>query len=97
MKIKSDKIKVGLFGVRAVSESGSRKTAAGETKSDASDTESVHLSEDSTFVQALREAARNQHASRTELIEQAKSDLANGLLGSEEDYEQAINALLQEL
>jgi anti-sigma28 factor (negative regulator of flagellin synthesis) len=97
MKIKSDKIKAGLFGVRSVTESTTRKQTAATSQSDSFGTSDVHLSEDSSFVQAMREAARNQDASRAELIEQAKTDLANGLLGSDEDYEHAINALLQEL
>ena len=42
-------------------------------------------------------AAKGQEPARAELVEQAKSDIANGLLGTEEDMEQAINALLQEL
>jgi len=97
MKIKTDKIKAGLFGMRTVADSAARKSTTVDSKSNTSDSSGVHLSEDSSFVQAMREAANNQASSRSELIEQAKSDLANGLLGSSEDYEQAINALLQEL
>lgn len=98
MKIKTDKIKSGMFGMRTVSDGNVRKNAVStDSRVATSNSSGVHLSEDSSFVQAMREAARNQESSRTELIEQAKSDLANGLLGSEDDYEQAINALLQEL
>ncbi len=96
------KIKSGFFGTRPVVESKETKDAT-DTKSDTASTSSpisdsgVQLSEDSALIQTLREAAKGQEPSRTELIQQAKEDIANGLLGSEEDFQQAITALLQEL
>lgn len=96
------KIKSGFFGTRPVAESKEVKDVA-DSKSDASSRFSsssesgVQLSEDSALIQTLREAAKGQEPSRTELIQQAKEDIANGLLGSEEDFQQAITALLQEL
>ena len=58
----------------------------------------VQLVKDSALIQTFRETAKGQEPARAEtFVEKAKSDLANGLLGSDEDIEQAINALLQEL
>jgi len=94
------KIKTGFLGTRHVVESKDDK----ETKrvKDSSDNVGasflgVQLSEDSALIQTFREAAKGQEPARSELIAQAKADLANGLLGTKKDFEQAITALLQEL
>ena len=94
------KIKAGFLGTRVVNNNDEKDVkAAGKSASSESASAflGVQLSEDSALIQTFREAAKGQEPARAELVEQAKSDLANGLLGTEEDMEQAINALLQEL
>ena len=94
------KIKAGVIGTRVVSNTDEKdvKVSAKSTSSESAGSFlGVQLSEDSALIQTFREAAKGQEPARAELVEQAKSDIANGLLGTEEDMEQAINALLQEL
>lgn len=95
------KIKTGLFGTRQVIESKDDRETKKAVSKNSSSTEpeglGVQISEDSTLIQSFRQAAQGQEPVSAELIEQAKSDLAQGLLGSKEDFEQAITALLQEL
>ena len=94
------KIKSGFLGTRVVNNNDEKEVKA-PAKSPSSESAGsffgVQLSEDSALIQAFREAAKGQEPARAELVEQAKSDLANGLLGTDEDMEQAIHALLQEL
>ena len=42
-------------------------------------------------------AAQNAPEVRSDLVQQAKQDIANGQLGTIDDYERAISALLMEL
>ena len=95
------KIKAGFLGTRVVVDSKDDNEAKAASKTASTDSSGsflgVQLSEDSALIQAFREAAKGQEPARAELVEQAKSDIANGLLGTDEDMEQAINALLQEL
>ena len=95
------KIKTGLFGTRQVIESKddreTKKVGTKETASTDSESLGVQISEDSTLIQTFRQAAQGQEPVSAELIERAKADLAQGLLGSKEEFEQAITALLQEL
>lgn len=95
------KIKAGFLGSRVVVDSKDEKDVKVASKSGSNDNAGsflgVQLSEDSALIQTFREAAKGQEPTRTSLVEQAKSDLANGLLGTEQDMEQAINALFQEL
>ena len=95
------KIKAGFLGTRVVVDSKDDNDAKAASKTASTDSSGsflgVQLSEDSALIQAFREAAKGQEPARAELVEQAKSDIANGLLGTDEDMEQAINALLQEL
>ena len=60
--------------------------------------EEVQLSESASFVQNLRATAEKMDPEevRGEVVEQAKSDIRDGKLGSQQDYEQTINALLME-
>ena len=93
------KIKNSLQGVGRISNSNSSRSSDSSSEnpvvSDSSD--GVSISEQTSFIQALRVAAKGQEPLRSELIEQARIDIANGTLGSKEDYEQTINALLREL
>lgn len=91
------KIKPGIFGTVQGTENKKERSVAKTDGSPEAPKDGVSLSEDGSFMQVLRQAAQGQEPLRSELVEQAKQDLANGLLGSKEDYEQAINALLQEL
>jgi hypothetical protein len=95
------KIKSGILGTRQIVDSKEDRErivrSKGASGSGSSDVSGVQISSDSALVQSFREAARGQEPVSAELVEQAKLDLSKGLLGSEEDIEQAITALLQEL
>ena len=96
------KIKTDLFGIRKVADAqGSTKKKVGDslssTDSASAEIFDVQMSQESVLIRAFREAAKGQEPKSADLIEQAKRDIEKGLLGNEEDYEQAINALLQEL
>lgn len=58
---------------------------------------SVQLSSEASFAQAMREAVKSDPEIRTDLVQQAKEDIENGQLGTIDDYERAISALLMEL
>jgi hypothetical protein len=45
----------------------------------------------------MREAVQNAPEVRSDMVQQAKQDMANGQLGTIDDYERAISALLMEL
>ena len=95
------KIKTGFLGTRHVVDTKDDKEPKAGSKSASGSSSTpflgVHLSDDSALIQAFREAAQGQEPARAELVAQAKADIANGLLGTEEDMQQAITALLQEL
>ena len=92
------KIKPGTFGaIQTTDSKKGRSSASGAEDSGAAPKDGVSLSESGSFIQVLRQAAQGQEPLRSELVEQAKQDLESGLLGTKEEYEQAINALLQEL
>lgn len=57
----------------------------------------VSLSENASFIQSIRDSAILEPAVRSDMVEQAKNDVASGELGSPKDYDQAITALLMEL
>ncbi|MEC7986830.1 MAG: hypothetical protein VX278_16800 [Myxococcota bacterium] len=77
---------------------GKKRSAASAASAQPSASSQVQLSETASFVQELKEAAEqlSPEAIRPEVIEQARRDIKEGKLGSEEDYEQAVNALLSE-
>ena len=58
---------------------------------------SVQLSSEASFAQAMRDAAQAAPEMRTDMVQQAKEDVMNGQLGSIDDYERAISALMMEL
>jgi flagellar biosynthesis anti-sigma factor FlgM len=58
---------------------------------------SVQLSSEASFAQAMRDAVQSAPELRSEMVEQAKQDVATGQLGTIDDYERAISALLMEL
>ena len=60
--------------------------------------EEVDLSESASFVQSLRSTAEGTDPDevRSDVVEQSKADIRDGKLGSKEDYEQSITALLME-
>ncbi len=92
------KIKNGLQGVNRLSSSRSvRDPGNSADNSVSSEKDGVSLSEQSSFINALRVAAQGQEPSPNELIEEARLAIANGTLGTKEDFEQTINALLREL
>ena len=52
---------------------------------------------DGAALSELREAAGSMEDVRADKIEAAKADIANGTLGTEEDYRRAVDALMMEL
>ena len=57
----------------------------------------VNLSNSANFIQSLKDASQEFTSIRQELVDEARADIESGSLGSEQDYEQAITALLMEL
>ena len=93
------KIKNNLSGVGRITSTNTTRSSdsSAEASSSAGVSDDVSLSDSMSLIQALRNAAKGQEPIRSELIEQARRDIADGKLGTKEDYEQAITALLQEL
>lgn len=92
------KIKAGVFGTIQGTETKKGRTSVSNSEGMSSaPKDGVSLSEDGAFIQLLRQAAEGKEPLRADLVAQAKQDLANGLLGTKEDYEQTINSLFQEL
>jgi anti-sigma28 factor (negative regulator of flagellin synthesis) len=94
------KIKNVLSGMNRFTSSSKIKDSGEGQSQDTTDSESsdgVSLSEQTSFIQILKDVAKGEEPVSADLIEQAKIDIANGSLGSKEDYEQTINALLREL
>jgi hypothetical protein len=81
----------------SVSKNSKKKSQSSESSS-AVETTHVELSESASFVQGLREAAEgvDPQEVRMDVVEASREDVRKGLLGSDEDYEQAISALLIE-
>ena len=74
--------------------SASGNVAAGKREAEA---ERVVLSDTAQFIQSLRETVVDQPESREDLIAITRAELESGALGSEEDLDRAVDALLVEL
>ena len=61
------------------------------------DPSSVSVSDSASFMSALKDAAQQIPDIRPEVVAEAKDDVATGSVGTPEDYDRAISALLQEL
>jgi anti-sigma28 factor (negative regulator of flagellin synthesis) len=57
----------------------------------------VSISEEARFLSELREAAGSMGEIRANMVEEASQDIAEGRLGTEEDYRRAIDAMMMEL
>ena len=79
-------------------ESKKKEASSSSEFSGVSVQEDIQLSESASFVQNLRSTAETMDPEevRSEVVEQAKSDIRDGTLGSKKDYEQTITALLME-
>ena len=92
------KIKNGLQGVSRLSNSKSvREPTSSSEGSPTIEKDGVSLSGQSSFINSLRVAAQGQEPVSSDLVEEARLAIANGTLGTKEDFEQTINALLREL
>ena len=82
----------------SVSKNSRKKTVQRSAGSQSEASTQVELSESAGFVQGLREMAEgiDPEEVRQDVVEASREDLQKGLLGSEQDYEQTINALLTE-
>ena len=56
--------------------------------------DSVSLSGTARFIQGLRDSAGSTPEIRTDVVEQARADVASGRLGSDQDVEAALDGLL---
>ena len=81
----------------SVSKSGKKKSVGVSENSSGEGTQ-VELSESAGFVQNLKELAESTdpQSVRMDVVEASREDMRRGLLGTEEDYEQAIAALVLE-
>lgn len=61
------------------------------------DAERVVLSDTAMFIQSLRETVVDIPEVREELVEITRADLDSGAIGSEADYDRAVDALFPEL
>jgi len=59
--------------------------------------ESVHLSGEAQWMQEIKAAIEDIPEVRTDEVARARQDIASGELGSEEDFENAVNALMHEI
>jgi len=57
----------------------------------------VSISEEAKYLAGIRDAAGSQEDIRADMVEQARQDIAEGRLGTEEDYRRAVDALMMEL
>jgi hypothetical protein len=57
----------------------------------------VSLSSDATFLSNIQDAMSQLEDVRPGIVEQTRADLAAGRVGTEEDLQRAIDALLMEL
>jgi hypothetical protein len=82
----------------SLSSKASKKSAAAASGEKAAGADSgVSLSGNASFIQSIRDSAQLEPAVRSEMVDQAKNDIAAGELGSPKDYEKTITALLMEL
>ena len=59
--------------------------------------ESVQLSGEAQWMQELKAAVEDIPEVRVDEVERARKDIASGELGSAEDFENAVNALMHEI
>ena len=59
--------------------------------------ESVQLSGEAQWMQELQAAIESIPEVRVDEVARARQDIASGELGSEEDFENAVNALMHEI
>ena len=59
--------------------------------------ESVQLSGEAQWMQELKSAIESIPEVRVDEVARARQDIASGELGSEEDFENAVNALMHEI
>ncbi len=59
--------------------------------------ETVELSDTARFIREIRDQLANLPETRTDLVEQAKADIANGTLDTDHELEVAVDAFLASL
>ena len=82
----------------SMSKSGKKKSSGASEHVSTEGGTQVELSDSADFVQNLREIAEgtDTQAVRMDVVEASREDLRRGLLGTDEDYEQTIAALILE-
>jgi flagellar biosynthesis anti-sigma factor FlgM len=59
--------------------------------------ETVELSDTARFIREIRDQLADLPETRTDMVEQAKSDIANGTLDTDHELEVAVDAFLASL
>ena len=59
--------------------------------------ETVQISGEGQWMSELKSAFENIPEVRTDEVDRARKDIASGALGSEEDFDNAVNALMHEI
>ena len=59
--------------------------------------ETVQISGEGQWMSELKGAFQDIPEVRTDEVNRARQDIANGTLGSEEDFDNAVNALMHEI
>ena len=78
-----------LQGVQPANQQHAATSAQPQQQSD-----SVQLSDSARWVQDLQESTAGQDEVRLDMVEQAKADIASGSLGSDDDLNAAVDAIL---
>ena len=59
--------------------------------------ETVELSDTARFIREIRDQLADRPQARTDMVEQAKADIANGTLDTDHELEVAVDAFLASL
>ena len=59
--------------------------------------ETVQISGEGQWMSELKSAFENIPEVRTDEVDRARKDIASGALGSDEDFDNAVNALMHEI
>ena len=84
-----------LFRLESVN--GTRNNAQVTRSKSGAEPDSVRLSGEALWLQDLKEAIESIPQVRVDAVDRARQDIANGSLGSDEDLDNTVNALLHEI
>lgn len=87
----------GISSVKRAPGGPEARTSVRESSRASSGADRVTISDEARFLQELRDAAGGLGDIRPDVVEAARADLEAGRIGTEEDYQRAIEALFMEL